>query len=37
MGKSRHWLEWGLIAGLGVEVIRLHCGKQLRVFLIIDQ
>ena len=30
MGDRRHWLEWGLIAGLGAEVIRLHYGKELR-------
>jgi hypothetical protein len=30
MGDKTHWLEWGLIAGLGAEVIRLHYGKQLR-------
>jgi hypothetical protein len=30
MGDKAHWLEWGLIAGLGAEVIRLRYGKQLR-------
>lgn len=30
MGNRKHWLEWGLIAGLGAEVIRLHYGKQRR-------
>jgi hypothetical protein len=30
MGSRIHWLEWGLIVGLGAEVIRPRYGKQMR-------